>query len=85
MPHVLTIARAIVEENADTAAAIHAAGTAKVQAMPLADKDATPAKTYVMDALVDAKEIVAAVVLQHLQDESRFDWEVRKTSHFPII
>lgn len=68
MPHVLTIARAIVEENADTAAAIHAAGTAKVQVMPLVAEDVTHARTFATVVLVDAKETVAAVVLQHHQD-----------------
>lgn len=68
MPHVLTIARAIVAGTADTDAAIHAVETAKERAMPLAEKDATLAKTFVTVAPVDAKETVAAVVLQHHQD-----------------
>lgn len=76
MPHVLMIARAIVEENADTAAAIHAAGTAKVQVMQLAAGDATHVRTFATVVLAVVKETVAAVALQHHQDNTLIDWEV---------
>ncbi len=72
MPLVLMIARAIVADIADTDAAIHAVETAKEQAMPLADKDATPAKTFVTDALVDAKVIAAAVAPRLLRDDFHY-------------
>ena len=78
MPLALMIVLVIVAGIADTDAAIHAVETAKEQAMPLADKDATPAKTFATVALVDAKEPVAAAVPQHPQDKSLLGWEVRK-------
>lgn len=76
MPHVLMIARAIVEENADTAAAIHAAGTAKVQVMQLAAGDATHVRTFATVVLAVVKETVAAAVPQHPQDNALIGWEV---------
>lgn len=72
MPLVLMIARAIVADIADTDAAIHAAGTVKVQVMPLAAEDATHVRTFATAALVDAKETVAAVAPRLLRDDFHY-------------
>lgn len=72
MPLVLMTALAIVADIADTGAAIHAVETAKEQAMPLADKDATHVRTFATAVLVDAKEIVAAVAPRLLRDDFHY-------------
>ena len=70
MPLVLMTALAIVADIADTDVAIHAAETAKEQAMPLAAEGVTLVRTFAMAVLVDAKVIVAAVVPLHHQDNT---------------